>query len=161
MNTASHPIVLSICTDAVEPFHIYKHGYHLGTDLDVARNVSAEFFRTLFPKVGSKIVSMALFVDDEMVDYYDGLWDSDRTDHADLEGTVAAEVDNLCDTLLEMTPVDLEYLACTFQCEANAHPILREAFTDLARIAFAAKARNASSAKHREAADAVVSRWAA
>lgn len=49
----------------------YRHGYHLGTQEDLARNIIEEIARGA-PRMGTRIVTVALMKDGKIEDVYDG-----------------------------------------------------------------------------------------
>lgn len=58
----------------------FRHNFHLGTDLRVARNVASDIYfnRKWWPRVGDvKVRSVALILNDKIVDVFDGRWASD------------------------------------------------------------------------------------
>ena len=62
------PFVLSIETDA----GTYRHGFHLGTDEPLARNFAEKAFHHHRPRIGTRIVTVALMHMDRIFDVYDG-----------------------------------------------------------------------------------------
>lgn len=67
------PYVLSI-----EPIdgETFKHGFHLGTDLDIAKKFAAEMFHAR-NREGWHTRTVALLSDNKIVDVYDGTWRND------------------------------------------------------------------------------------
>lgn len=61
--------VLSIETDA----GTYVHGYNLGTDLPIARQLAEEIYQKRVPRIGTRIVTVAI-VSDDVFEVYDGSW---------------------------------------------------------------------------------------
>jgi hypothetical protein len=53
--------------------HAYQHGFHLGTDELLARQIAEEKFHAL-RACGKPIITVALMRDGRMVDCYDGAW---------------------------------------------------------------------------------------
>lgn len=82
----SSPFILSI-----EPVNgeAFRHGFHLGTDLEVARKIAVEGFAAR-NKLGGDYVtrSVALIRDEKIVDVFDGKWSSEY--HQDLHGIEGA-----------------------------------------------------------------------
>lgn len=68
--------ILSIETDA----GTYTHGYHLGTYENVARDMAEYIFNKFTPRQGTIIRTVALKLDDKMVDCFDGRWSSESFD---------------------------------------------------------------------------------
>lgn len=68
------PFVLSI-----EPMEgkTFQHGYHLGTNIEVAKTIAAEMFHALNQQ-GMPTRTVALMRGDKMVDCYDGTWSSEH-----------------------------------------------------------------------------------
>lgn len=64
---------LSIETDA----GTYQHGCHLGTIERVARECAEEIFAKRIPKIGTRIVTVALIREGKMFDCFDGRWAND------------------------------------------------------------------------------------
>lgn len=67
---------------SIEPVNgaTFRHSFHLGTDLRVARNVAVDIFynRKWWPRVGDvKVRTVALVLDNKIVDVFDGEWTSD------------------------------------------------------------------------------------
>ncbi len=68
------PFTASIETDA----GTYQHGFHLGTDERVARELIEELCDKRVPKIGTRVVSVALIQNGMMLDCYGcGYWSSD------------------------------------------------------------------------------------
>lgn len=65
---------LSIETDA----GTYQHGYHLGTIENVARDMAGYIYGRFTPRIGTRIVTVALMLDGRMVDCFDGHWFDDE-----------------------------------------------------------------------------------
>jgi len=58
----------------------FRHNFHLGTDFRVACNVAVDIFhnRKWWPRVGNVTVrTVALILNDKVVDVFDGEWASD------------------------------------------------------------------------------------
>lgn len=51
----------------------YMHGYHLGTDLEIARQIAEQVYFKRIPKVGTRITSVAIVGDGEVA-MFDGKW---------------------------------------------------------------------------------------
>ena len=68
------PFILSIETTAGQTF---QHGYHLGTDERLARQIAEEKFHM---RVAARIptVTVALMRAGKIVDVFDGEWQSER-----------------------------------------------------------------------------------
>lgn len=64
------PFTLSIETDS----GTYQHGFHLGSDEAVARQIVQDSFRSMRPKIGRYVITMALMHKGKVVDVYDGTW---------------------------------------------------------------------------------------
>lgn len=60
--------------------HSFQHGYHLGTDEQIARQIAVEKFHA---RIEHKlpVVTVALLRGNKMVDCYDGVWASERDDY--------------------------------------------------------------------------------
>lgn len=54
----------------------YQYGYHLGTDERLARSIVEEKFAAM-NAAGFGVCTMALVLDREVVDVFDGRWSSD------------------------------------------------------------------------------------
>lgn len=58
----------------------YQHGYHLGTDEWVARDLAEEICVLRRPRIGTHTVRVELLEGGRLVDEYDGLvWSSELT----------------------------------------------------------------------------------
>jgi len=68
--TATTPFVLSI-EDV--PGHSYMHGFHLGTDERVARQIAEGIYHGRV-KYGLPVVTVALMRSGKMIDCYGGRW---------------------------------------------------------------------------------------
>jgi hypothetical protein len=79
------PFILSI-----EPVAgpTYRHGFHLGTDEAVARQIAEETYRSLrrHPGTVCAVRTVALIRDERLVDVFDGRWDSSYWWNLDEEG---------------------------------------------------------------------------
>jgi hypothetical protein len=64
------PFVLSIETTSGQSI---QHGFHLGTDERLAREIAAEKFHARV-RHGLPVVTVALLRDRKLVDVYDGTW---------------------------------------------------------------------------------------
>jgi hypothetical protein len=70
-------IILSI---EDKPGHSYMHGFHLGTDLRLARQITEEMFHARV-KNEMPVVTMAIFAGNKMLDCYMGdKWMSETSD---------------------------------------------------------------------------------
>jgi hypothetical protein len=67
-----------IYTLSIEPVgcKAFQHGFHLGTDLVLAKQIAEEKFRSR-NAFGMPTVTVALFRGGDMVDVFDGQWSSD------------------------------------------------------------------------------------
>jgi hypothetical protein len=75
----TQPYILSIET---EPGKSHQHGFHLGTDLRVARQIAEETFHAR-AKLNMPVVTVALIRGAKLVDtYYGNGWHSDFADAA-------------------------------------------------------------------------------
>lgn len=70
MTTNNEPYVLSVETDA----GTYQHGFHLGTDMTVAKQFAEQFLRTAEPKIGTYVKTVALKQGGKVQHVYDGEW---------------------------------------------------------------------------------------
>lgn len=71
----TQPYILSIETSEG---HSFKHGYHLGTDLEIAKTIAAERYEGRV-KVGLPTITVAVMLSDRIVDVYygNGEWHND------------------------------------------------------------------------------------
>lgn len=79
---ANQVFCLSIETDA----GTYQHGFHLGSDERVARNIAEETLKHARPKIGTRIVTVALMRDHRIFDVYGGTWCNADAEAAFAEG---------------------------------------------------------------------------
>lgn len=61
---------LSIETDA----GTYQDSFHLGTDLRIAKAFAKEAYSKRIPKIGTRIISVAVKLDGKLVEIFDGEW---------------------------------------------------------------------------------------
>jgi len=57
--------------------HSFQHGFHLGTDKALARQIAEERFHARI-KHGLPVVTVALIRERKLVDCFDGEWESER-----------------------------------------------------------------------------------
>lgn len=71
----------SVFVLSIEPVEgeTYQHGYHLGTDVALARKIAAEEFHRL-NATGTWTRTVGLIRDAKLVDVYDGAWSSQSQD---------------------------------------------------------------------------------
>lgn len=62
------PFVMSVETDA----GTYQYGFHLGTIESVARSMVEDRYLLLVPKIGTRVITIALMRDHKVFDVYDG-----------------------------------------------------------------------------------------
>ena len=74
MSKKSDPTI----TLSIEPMEgkSYQHGYHLGTQLELAKQIAVDRFNVL-NKSGNPTRTVALIRGGKIVDCYDGRWSSD------------------------------------------------------------------------------------
>jgi len=69
--TTQSPFILSI-----EPVNgeTFRHGFHLGTDLRLAKQIAVEKFNARNKIAGLETRTVALIRDGEIVDVFDSVW---------------------------------------------------------------------------------------
>ena len=69
---------MSVETDA----GTYVHGFHFGTEEKIARQLVEGYFPTFRPKIGTRVITLALMRNGKLFDCYDGQWANDIQSNA-------------------------------------------------------------------------------